>query len=219
MSDGAQRAHEAAEISATSGTAVRPHAIRPLQQHASDPPMNVAQVEVRRSERRRKTVSARREGDRIIVLVPSGLPLAAEAEVVDRMISKLEKADQRRTLGKDVSDERLFDRAMLLSRRWLDGSAVPTRVEWVPAMRTRWASCTPDDGTIRVSNLLQAVPEYVLDYVLVHELAHLVIPGGHPPEFWELVDRFPRTERAIGFLEAYSRMNTTPTAQHSTATN
>ena len=50
------------------------------------------------------------------------------------------------------------------------------------------------------------MPAYVLDYVVVHELAHLVVPGGHPPEFWELVRRYPRTERAMGYLEAYSRV-------------
>ena len=44
------------------------------------------------------------------------------------------------------------------------------------------------------------MPDWVLDYVLVHELAHLVVPG-HGPQFWSLVDRYPRTERARGYLE------------------
>ena len=50
------------------------------------------------------------------------------------------------------------------------------------------------------------MPGWVVDYVLIHELAHLVVPGGHPPEFWAAVRRYPRTERAMGYLEAYSRV-------------
>ncbi len=73
-------------------------------------------------------------------------------------------------------------------------------------MTTRWASCSPGSGEIRVSEALREVPSYVLDYVVVHELAHLVVPGGHPPQFWEVVRRFPRTERAMGYLEAYARV-------------
>ncbi len=67
-------------------------------------------------------------------------------------------------------------------------------------MRTRWASCTPVDRTIRVSERLREVPSWVLDYVLVHELAHLIVPG-HDHEFWGLVQRYPKAERAIGYLE------------------
>ncbi|WP_187774326.1 M48 family metallopeptidase [Lolliginicoccus suaedae] len=232
MSDGAQHDRTAAGARPSTSKAVREQHSSPeltlaavtsldtqeaRDDHGRPPALQDATpappaVEVRRSTRRRKTVSARREGDRIIVLVPSGLSTAVESELVDRMISKLEKADQRRALGNHGDDSELHDRAVRLSQRWLGGTAVPRSVVWVPAMRTRWASCTPDDATIRVSSLLRAVPDYVLDYVLVHELAHLVVPGGHPPEFWELVDRYPRTERAIGFLEAYSRMSSMSTA-------
>ena len=70
-------------------------------------------------------------------------------------------------------------------------------------MRTRWASCTPADGTIRVSDRLRDVPSWVLDYVLVHELAHLLVPG-HGPDFWAIVRGYPKTERAIGYLEGLS---------------
>ncbi len=68
-------------------------------------------------------------------------------------------------------------------------------------MRHRWGSCTPEDGTIRVSSRLAAYPSWVLDYVLVHELAHLVVPN-HGPDHDAWVDRFPYSERARGFLIA-----------------
>jgi predicted metal-dependent hydrolase len=82
----------------------------------------------------------------------------------------------------------------------LDGEAQPTSVRWVSNMASRWGSCTPTDGTIRVSSRLRDMPSWVLDYVLVHELAHLLVPG-HGTDFWDLVGRYPRTERARGYLE------------------
>jgi predicted metal-dependent hydrolase len=90
-----------------------------------------------------------------------------------------------------------------LSARHLGNRAVPKSVRWVPPMRTRWASCTPADGTIRVSERLREVPSWVLDYVLVHELTHLLVPG-HGPNFWKLVRDYPRTDRAVGYLEGLS---------------
>jgi predicted metal-dependent hydrolase len=92
---------------------------------------------------------------------------------------------------------------MELSRRFLEGKARPTTVRWVPPMRTRWASCTPADGTIRISERLRDVPGWVVDYVLVHELTHLLEPG-HDARFWAWVHRYPRAERAMGYLEGLS---------------
>jgi predicted metal-dependent hydrolase len=68
-------------------------------------------------------------------------------------------------------------------------------------MTTRWGSCTPATGTIRISDRLARMPGWVLDYVLVHELAHLAVPG-HSPAFWRLVHRYPKAERAMGYLIA-----------------
>jgi predicted metal-dependent hydrolase len=44
-------------------------------------------------------------------------------------------------------------------------------------------------------------PQWVIDAVVVHELAHLVVRA-HNPEFYELCNRYPLTERAKGFLIA-----------------
>lgn len=140
----------------------------------------------------------------MVVLMPAGLPRTEERRLVTDMLARLARSGRRK--GRAVSDADLMRRAAELSSRWLEGRARPTSVRWVPAMTTRWASCSPDSGEIRISETLRDVPAYVLDYVVVHELAHLVVPGGHPPEFWEAVRRFPRTERAMGYLEAYSRV-------------
>ncbi|WP_430333471.1 M48 metallopeptidase family protein [Rhodococcus sp. ACT016] len=168
------------------------------------------EVEIRRSARRRRTVSARREGDKVVVLMPTGLSKTAESELVAEMIGKLERADRRAAARAERSDVELAERAARLSARWLGGAAAPVSVRWVPSMRTRWASCTPQDGTIRVSELLRTVPSYVLDYVLVHELVHLYVAGGHNERFWREVRQYPRTERAMGYLEAYSVVTRQP---------
>lgn len=161
-------------------------------------------IEVRRSKRRKRTVSARLEGENVVVLMPAGLPRAEERRLISDMLARLGRSDRRR--GLKASDEDLMKRATALSEKWIEGRPVPSSIRWVPAMTTRWASCSPDSREIRISETLREVPGYVLDYVLVHELAHLVVLGGHPPEFWEAVRRYPRTERAMGYLEAYSRV-------------
>lgn len=153
-------------------------------------------VEVRRSARRRRTVSAYREGERTVVLIPARMTAAEEQRWVEVMLAKLAAQESRRLLG----DEALAGRAERLSRQYLGGSAVPRTVRWVTNQHARWGSCTPAEGSIRLSHRLQGMPEYVVDYVLLHELAHLVVPG-HGRDFWRLLEAYPRTERARGYLE------------------
>lgn len=153
-------------------------------------------VEVRRSSRRRRTVSAYREADRTVVLIPARMTADEERRWVGVMLEKLAAQEERRLLD----DEDLLRRARELSERYFEGGARPDSVRWVTNQNARWGSCTPALGTIRLSHRLQGMPEYVIDYVLLHELAHLLVPG-HGPGFWELLERYPRTERARGFLE------------------
>ncbi|MFX4291262.1 M48 family metallopeptidase [Streptomyces bohaiensis] len=153
-------------------------------------------VEVRRSSRRRRTVSAYREGGRTIVLIPARMSEEEERRWVSVMMEKLAAQEQRRHLD----DAALAARAEQLSARYLAGRAVPRTVRWVTNQQSRWGSCTPAAGSIRLSHRLQGMPEYVLDYVLLHELAHLLVPG-HGPGFWRLLEDYPHTDRARGFLE------------------
>ncbi len=152
--------------------------------------------------RRRRTVSAYRDGDRVVVLIPARFSRAEEREWVRRMIDRLERREQRTPR----SDEALLARARRLARRYLDdhpAAAEPASVRWVTNQSGRWGSCTPADRTVRLSSRLRVMPEWVVDYVLLHELAHLVVPG-HGADFWELLSRYPRTERARGYLEGVS---------------
>lgn len=161
------------------------------------------QVEVRRSKRRRQTVSAYRDGEKVVVLLPARMSRAEEQKWVAEMISRLQRSETRRRSPARESDEALLQRCAELSEEYLDGRAQPRSIRWVPPMRTRWASCTPSSKTIRVSDRLRDVPSWVLDYVLVHELTHLLVPG-HGADFWKWVNRYPKTERAVGYLEGLS---------------
>jgi predicted metal-dependent hydrolase len=157
------------------------------------------EVEVRRSRRRRRTVSAYRDGDRIVVMVPASLSRAEERRWVDTMLARLEKAEQRTR----PTDDQLLARANRLSERYLGAMAVPESVRWVTNQTARWGSCTPGDRSIRLSDRLQGMPEWVIDYVLIHELAHLLEPG-HDASFWAWVDHYPQAEKAKGYLLGWS---------------
>jgi len=163
---------------------------------ASSTPAADPVVEVRRSGRRRRTVAAYREDDKVVVLVPARFTRAEEREWVATMLARLERSERRRR----PSDAGLARRAADLSAKHLEGRAEPLTVRWVDNQNGRWGSCTPHDRSIRLSTRLQGMPSWVIDYVLVHELAHL-IEAGHSPRFWAWVDRYPKAERAKGFLE------------------
>ncbi|WP_083282930.1 M48 family metallopeptidase [Humibacillus sp. DSM 29435] len=153
-------------------------------------------VEVRRSGRRRRTVSAYRQEGRLVVLVPARMSRSEEDEWVRAMVARVEASEARRPR----SDTDLQRRATELSRQYLSGRARPASVRWVTNQRTRWGSCTPADGTIRLSAQLRDMPGWVRDYVLLHELAHL-LETGHGVEFWGLLAGYPRLERARGYLQ------------------
>ncbi|MDD7937852.1 M48 family metallopeptidase [Actinomycetospora lutea] len=164
------------------------------------------EVEVRRSRRRKRTVDAHREGSTVVVNIPASMSRAQERQWVEEMLRRLERADARRRPGRRAGDADLAARADALAAAHLDPIAPdgawprPASVRWTKPMRTRWASCTPADATIRIGERLREVPGWVLDHVLVHELVHLREPH-HGPAFRAAEAAYPRSERAIGYLE------------------
>ena len=151
-------------------------------------------VTVTRSRKRRRSVGAQLVGGTLRLAIPSWMSKAEEAHWIDEM--------SRRFLRKMSTDR--FDlprRTADLARR-LDLPA-PTDIRWATDMTARWGSCTPELGTIRISDRLAAFPDWVVDYVIVHELAHLVV-ADHDADFWQLVHRFSMSERAVGYLIAKS---------------
>ena len=161
-------------------------------------------VEVRRSARRRRTVTAYRERDAIVVLVPQAMSREDERRFVDDLVRKV--LDLEAKASQPQRDSELAERARILIDRYLQPalghSPKPGSLNWVTNQNQRWGSCTPSTGAIRLSHRLQSMPSWVVDYVLIHELVHLVEPT-HSERFWRLVASYPAAEKAKGFLEGY----------------
>ena len=153
-------------------------------------------IEILRSKRRKKTVAARIAGDTLQVRAPADLP----QEELDRIIAQLQpRLERERRRRQALDDEELAERAAALNRRFFGGRLHIGRICYVTNQEQRYGSCSPDAETIRISHRVAAMPPWVRDYVLMHELAHLQEPN-HSPRFWALVNRYPRSERARGFL-------------------
>jgi hypothetical protein len=151
-------------------------------------------VEVVRSRRRKRTIAAYVADGKVRVLVPAGLPPDEEAALVKEMTAKA----IRRFSTTKVD---LTERAASLANQY--GLPLPTSIEWSDRQLVRWGSCTPGQRQIRISSRLASMPTWVLDWVILHELAHLVVHN-HGPRFQKLVAAYPLGERAEGYLIAKS---------------
>ena len=171
----------------------------PAMTYTTQPPtLFHPHVEVRVSKRRKKTAGAHWEGDRIVVVVPVHL----RGEERDQMVDALSRRLVLHRPNLHASDVELEQRAVELGQRYLDGVA-PASIRWSTNQKKRWGSCTIGTGEIRISERLRVVPDWVLDAVIVHELAHLLEPS-HSPLFRDLESRFPRQHEADLFLNGYS---------------
>jgi Zn-dependent protease with chaperone function len=196
MEPAQQRLFELGRLSDTAGRPQRPPgATEPAAGAAAHP---TPAVEVRSSRRRRKSATAYWSEGRIVVLLPGHLRGKERAEMVDWLVSRV--MAQRPKAA--VSNDALFERAVELGRRYVPG-VTPSSVRWVTNQHKRWASCTAESGEIRLSHRLKSVPPWVLDAVLVHELAHLVHPD-HSAPFHAIAGRFKRQKEASRFLEGYA---------------
>lgn len=160
--------------------------------------------EVRRSARRRTTMGIVRESGKLVVVVPARMTLKQERELIPGFVSRFleHEANRRPPRG----DAELTARARALFVRHLaeSGQATPEMsVRWSSRQQQRWGSCTTATGEIRISDRLRSMPDWVADYVLVHELVHL-LERTHSARFHALVARYPEAERAKGFLEGWT---------------
>ena len=149
-------------------------------------------VEVVRSPRRLKTVQAQQLDGVLRVSIPATMTKADEERWVAEMLRRM-----RRRSASNAID--LARRAQQLAGRYR--LPTPATIKWVDNQQCRWGSATPCDRTVRISSRLAGEPSWVLDYVIVHELAHLEVPF-HDRRFWSMVGRYPLSERARGFLIA-----------------
>jgi predicted metal-dependent hydrolase len=155
------------------------------------------EVKIVRSQQRVKTVSARAVDGVFVVQAPARMSDADLQPVIDKLLKRWQSRQAKGALD----DAALDRRARELNRQYFGGKLQWQSVRWVSNQNSRHGSCTPSQGTIRISHRLATMPAFVRDYVLVHELAHLLEPN-HGPRFWRLVNQYPRTERARGYLMA-----------------
>lgn len=154
-------------------------------------------IEVRRSARRKKSIAVHREGDVFVVSAPQWM---SKTEVERHARDLVERLRSREPA--QVSDVELLTRALWLRLEFLPEAPEPTAVRWATQER-RWGSCSSVDRSIRVSSQLRRAPQYVIDAIVVHELAHL-LRADHGTEFKRLIARYPENARADAFLAGMS---------------
>jgi predicted metal-dependent hydrolase len=158
-------------------------------------------IRVLATRRRRRTVGARLRSGVLEVMVPASMPVAERDRWVEVMRARIERQMRRRM----PTDERLEARARALNERYFSGRLRWTSIGFTDT-RSLWGSCTFTSGAIRVASRLAEFPDWVLDFVLLHELAHLV-QSDHGPAFQEMLDRYPLAERARGYLLAAEQLS------------
>ena len=171
------------------------------------PGISEGEIIVIRSTRRKKNISAYRQGGRIVVSIPARMSKADERAMVPEMVAKIRAQEAAATMSEESLSDRIGE---LLSELAPEITVRPSSVNW-RGMRERWGSCTGIDGSIRISDRLKAAPEEVLDYVLFHEGIHLQF-FDHGPEFKELLARFPEEKLAQAYLNGYEAAETALTA-------
>jgi hypothetical protein len=161
------------------------------------------EVEIRASARRRKTGVAFWEGGHVVVVVPERMSRATRDSFADQLVKQL----LERTGRRHASDAGLAARAAALADHYLDGVR-PSSIRWSSRQQRRWGSCSLHSREIRIASRLQTVPEWVLDGVIVHELAHL-LEAGHTARFHEIANRYPRQGEAHTYLDGFGHGLTT----------
>ena len=155
-------------------------------------------IKIIRSAKRKKTISAKLVNGVLEVRAPAGVPDEELQEIIDKFQERMQKRQRKRQLNKTGD---LGRRAQELNQRYFNGELKIKKVEYLTNQEKRWGSCTTTNGTIRISDRVAKLPEWVVDCVLIHEMAHIKVPN-HSNEFWALVNRYPLAERARGYLMA-----------------
>ena len=164
---------------------------------------DLTKVEVRRSKRAKRNVTAHRDNEKTVVTVPTRMAKRDIADYVNELVTRLDDRDERST-----SQALLEQRARQLSKQYLaqdlfETHFVPVSIRWVTNQNARWGSCTPSEGTIRLSHRMVRMPTYVIDSVIIHELIHLLI-ADHSEAFYELMNKYPDQEKAKAYLDGFS---------------
>jgi len=159
-------------------------------------------VLVRRDRRLKKSARWSREGpDQVLLRVPVHL---SRRQIDQRVSDVADQVTRQRQRAASLTDADLQDRAECINQRYFGGQITWESIRWVNNMNKRLGSCTnggPTDGHIRISERIRNWPDWVVDYVIAHELAHRIY-ANHSSEFWRFLrGAYPRTDIARGFIE------------------
>ncbi|MCU0650877.1 MAG: DUF45 domain-containing protein [Candidatus Omnitrophica bacterium] len=158
----------------------------------------IKDVKVVRTRRRRRSASARLIKNTLVVRVPHRISDEDLQAIVREFWGKIEKKLLKKKLN---SGQDLARRAKELNREYFSGKLRLCSIEYVTDQNSKFGCCDYSRNKIRIAHHVAAMPAWVRDYVLVHELCHLVHPD-HGADFWKLVSRYKLTERAKGYLLA-----------------
>jgi len=160
------------------------------------------EVKIIRSQRRRRSVSARLVNDLLLI----NAPLTLSQERLDKMISDFKLKFARRKLKTELDKEKnLWDLASALNQKYFDNKLKIESIEYAVNQDSRLGCCNYRTAKIRISHKIGLAPKWVRKYVLMHEMAHLIQPN-HSQAFWDIVSRYKLTERARGYLMAANSM-------------
>lgn len=156
------------------------------------------EVKIVRSRRRRRTVSARMIKDMLLVQAPTAL----SEERLEKIIEDFKLKFERKKLKEDLDRKQdLIKIAAYLNEKYFGNKLKINSIQYVTGQNSKFGCCNYRTADIRISHRVGLMPEWVRDYVLVHEMAHLVEPN-HSREFWDIVSRYRLAERARGYLMA-----------------
>jgi predicted metal-dependent hydrolase len=161
-------------------------------------PADLPDYRVIRKQRRRRSISAFRQGGVIEIHIPAKMSKRQELEIIPEMIAMVVRREGR---SRKTDLQLLQIGRQLLAKYLPEFDVAPASINW-RSMSERWGSCTTVDRTIRISDRLIGAPNYVLDYIIFHELIHLKIPG-HDQDFHNYLNRFTDHQKCEAFLEGF----------------
>ena len=158
------------------------------------------EVKIVRSRRRLRTVSARLIKDTLLV----SAPLMLSRERLEKIVTDFKVKFERKKLKAELDkSDNLTERARRINEKYFDNKLKINSIEYVADQNRKFGCCNYRSANIRISHRIGLMPEWVRDYVIIHELAHLIEPN-HSSAFWDIVSRYKLTERARGYLIAAS---------------
>jgi len=160
--------------------------------------MTPSQTTIIRSYRRKKTIQTKYRDGHLWIYIPAGMSPNDEQTWIERMTKRNERWEQKKTVKE--SDTWLERRAQELNKKFFDGR-LTFSIKYVTNQNSRYGSCTAQTGSIRISDRVKMMPSWVQDYIIIHELAHLLYPD-HSQKFWDIVNQYKYAERAKGYLIA-----------------